>query len=86
MLSSVLNAIANAGLRVPEDVSLIAIGDSPMAEEHVPPITALRLEREILIDRVSAQVLGRIRGDRGPAQTSHIRYRLVDRGSCFDLR
>ena len=86
VLSSVLNAIANAGLRVPQDVSLIAVGDSPMAEEHVPPITALRLEREILIDRVSAQVLGRIRGDRGPTQTSHIRYRLVDRGSCFDLR
>lgn len=85
VLLSALNALANAGLRVPEDVSLIAVGDSAMAEDHVPPITALRMEREALVDVIANQVLARIRGQGGDVMQRTLQYTLVERGSCAAL-
>lgn len=82
LLSSTLNALAHLGLRVPEDMSLIAIGDSALTEEHVPPITALRLDRQQLVDVIANRVLAQIRGDEVDTGASDISYTLAERGSC----
>lgn len=85
MLSSALNAFAHLGLQVPQDISIIAIGDSALTEDHVPQITALRLDRDALVDRIANRVLARIRGDARQAEDSVLAYDLVDRASCLNL-
>lgn len=85
VLSSTLNALAHLGLRVPEDVSLVAIGDSVLTEDHVPPITTLRVDRQQLVDVIADRVLARIRGDDVPADVQVLRYTLAERGSCIRL-
>ncbi|WP_407496525.1 LacI family DNA-binding transcriptional regulator [Pseudooceanicola sp. MF1-13] len=82
VLSSALNALAVAGLRVPQDMSLIAVGDSAMAEDHVPPITALRMDRTVLVDEIAGCVLRRIRGDQDVPMDLTLRYDLIERASC----
>lgn len=82
VLSSTLNALAHQGLRVPEDVSLIAIGDTALTEDHVPPITALRMDREALVDLIANGVLARIKGELAPPQDQVLSYTLVERASC----
>ena len=83
VLSSTLNALAHLRLSFPDDVSLIAIGDSALTVDHVPPITALRMDREALVDVVANRILDRIRN---PAICDRIaptlRYELVVRASC----
>ena len=85
VLLSALNAIARMGLRVPEDVSIIAVGDSALSEDHVPAITALRLDRDALVDRIANRVLARIRGEVRGHEDSELAYTLVERASCVRL-
>ncbi|WP_375172780.1 LacI family DNA-binding transcriptional regulator [Pseudooceanicola sp.] len=85
VLSSALNALANLGLRVPEDVSLVAIGDSALTEDHVPPITSLRLDREAMVDVIVNRVLMQIRDGRSDVQDSLLEYELIERASCARL-
>ncbi|GGE23081.1 transcriptional regulator [Primorskyibacter flagellatus] len=83
VLSSALNALARLGLRVPEDMSLIAIGDSATTTDHVPALTALRLDRDGMVALIADRLLARIRGLDGPRQDDVIAYELVKRGSCM---
>jgi LacI family transcriptional regulator len=85
VLSSTLNALAHLGLRVPEDVSLIAIGDSALTEEHVPPITTLRLDREAMVDVIANRVLAQIRGEFDGVEDRWLSYELIERSSCAAL-
>lgn len=82
VLSSTLNALARLGLRVPEDVSLIAIGDSPLTEDHVPPITTLRIDREAVVDIISNRVLAQIKGLAEVPEVHTVPYTLAERASC----
>jgi len=61
MLPGVLRAVREAGLRVPEDISLIAGYDSELAQLVTPPVTAIRknfsevgtLGTELLLQRLA---------------------------------
>lgn len=60
MLSGVLRAIRGRGLRIPEDVSLIASGHSELAELFTPPVAVIgwnqgevgRIAAEMLLDQI----------------------------------
>lgn len=83
VLGSTLNAIAYVGLRVPDDISLISIGDSDASAEHFPAITALSLDHVALVKIIADRLLARIRKEPGPAEFDHVlRYALVQRASC----
>ncbi len=56
MLAGALRAINLLGIRVPEDVSLIAVGDTDLAELSSPSITAVRWDLEG-IGREAANIL-----------------------------
>jgi LacI family transcriptional regulator len=56
MLAGALHAINLMGIRVPEDVSLIAVGDTDLAELASPSITAVRWDLEG-IGRDAANIL-----------------------------
>jgi len=42
MLAGVLMAVSSAGLRVPDDLSIVGIGDTDLLRLHTPPITSVR--------------------------------------------
>lgn len=63
MLSGVLRAIRSRGMSVPDDISVIAAGNSELAELHTPPISTVswdqaevgRIAAGLLLDRLRAQ-------------------------------
>ena len=82
----VLRAVQEAGLRVPEDVSLVGYDDLPVASFLVPPLTTVRIERRELgmlavrrlADRVSSPGLTPIRVE--------LATRLIVRQSVATIR
>jgi LacI family transcriptional regulator len=60
MLAGVMDALASNGLRYPDDMSLVCIGDTDLARYATPGISALtwdldqmgRLAANILLDRI----------------------------------
>ncbi|WP_216365597.1 LacI family DNA-binding transcriptional regulator [Sphingobium sp. SA916] len=61
MLSGVLRAVHDRGLRIPEDISVIGAANSDLAELHSPPIAMIdwdyakvgRLAATLLLDRIN---------------------------------
>lgn len=83
ILNETLNAIHACALRIPQDISLVAIGDPDFARNHVPPISSLRVD----LDEVAAVscdlLLSRMRGEAGEApHTIHLKSTFVERSSC----
>jgi LacI family transcriptional regulator len=58
----VLQSVYDAGLRIPDDVSIVAYGDSPWACAHRPPLSVVRVDynawgresAELLLRRIDA--------------------------------
>lgn len=69
MLPGVITAVRQAGLRIPKDVTLVAAGDSPLAELSTPPISALqwdmaevgRIAARLLLSRIDGSVTAQAR-------------------------
>ncbi|MGE8686195.1 MAG: substrate-binding domain-containing protein [Achromobacter sp.] len=89
-LSSTLRAIAAMGKRVPEDISVVGIGDSDFAEDYAPALTVLRTPVESVADCASAMLLERIQARSGEAQpeprTNVFPYALIERQSCGPVK
>lgn len=82
-LLSVLNAIAAAGLRIPDDISIISIGDPDFASTHVPPISALKVSTEAIVERTVELLMSRIKGDRAASpQRALVQFDFERRQSC----
>lgn len=85
-LSSALRAIALAGKRVPEDLSVIGIGDTDFAAHYNPPLTVLRTPVDTVADCASEMLLARMRvrgGDTAVAtRVETFPYTLIERQSC----
>jgi DNA-binding LacI/PurR family transcriptional regulator len=83
----VLRALRAAGLRVPEDVSVVGFDNIPIAEHLDPPLTSVdhtvreigRLAVLLLLDRISGRY-------DGPARRVIIQPRLVVRASSSQAR
>ena len=74
------------GLGIPEDLSLVVIGDIQAFEIVDPPVTAVR-QPHFEIGRVAAErLLQRLAGDTSPAQSSWLRPELVARGSVRTVK
>jgi LacI family transcriptional regulator len=83
LLTDTLNAIANQGLRIPDDVSLVSLGDPTFARSYTPPITTLRIDVQQAAERVVSLLLNRVeRGERGDGVTVKLAPELIVRGSC----
>lgn len=83
LLTDALNAIAVQGLRIPDDVSLVSLGDPDFARSYTPPITTLRMDVQQVAERVVTLLLGRVEhGERGPGRSVQVVPELIVRGSC----
>ncbi len=89
MLAGVLSGIASSGLRVPEEISIIGIGDTDLARLHTPPITSLKWDIGEC-GRIAARMLvARLRGTSKAglqAETIRVPVELMIRHSCAPPR
>jgi LacI family transcriptional regulator len=81
MLESALRAIAQRGLRIPADISVIAIGDTALARGYEPPISALMIDLADMARRMAAMVLSRIEAPGTPARKEHVAFEYLERAS-----
>ena len=59
-LHSTLQAIAANGLRVPEDISVIGIGDTDFARSHVPPISVVNVDLSQMAGKIAVMLQSRM--------------------------
>ncbi|WP_143149305.1 substrate-binding domain-containing protein [Hyphomicrobium sp. CS1BSMeth3] len=79
--------LSMVGCRIPDDVSIISIGDPDFARTHVPPIAALRVSTDDIVERTVELLLKRIKGDRSmPPQRALVQFDFKPRQSCGPLR
>lgn len=77
----VIRALNEAGLRVPEDVSVTGMDDIPFAEAVQPPLTTVTNDGELFAARAFEMLLERMDGEKIPARRVEIPNELVARGS-----
>src|SRR4029077_3932596 len=73
--------LAEKGLRVPDDVAVVGIDDTELAEFHLPSITSVSLEAAALGKAAALMLLDRITDPDQPLRRETIAPRLVVRES-----
>lgn len=89
MLAGVLSAIASSGLKIPEEISIIGIGDTDLTRLHTPPITSLKWDIGECGRIAARMLLARLRGaaQAAPhAETTRVPVELMIRHSCAPPR
>ena len=81
MTLGALDAIGDAGLRIPDDVSLVAFDDPGWATVMRPPLTVIAQPVQELGVTAATRLLGRIGGDERPPETVVLSTQFVLRGS-----
>ncbi|MCX5733919.1 MAG: LacI family DNA-binding transcriptional regulator [candidate division NC10 bacterium] len=71
-----------AGLRVPQDVALVSLGDAPFVEYTEPPLSAVRFPLEASGRRAMALLLQRLQHPHCPLAQEILRGDLIVRQSC----
>lgn len=77
----VLDAAAEAGLRCPEDLSVIGVNDVPLADRLQPPLTTVRVAEYDLGRQAARLLLAHIEHPERPAETVVTAPELIVRGS-----
>lgn len=78
----VLHALHDEGLRVPEDVSLISIGDTPIAAHLRPAMTSVHVPRYELGARAVEMILAE---SSSPLRSEYLHPEIIERDSVRDL-
>jgi len=82
-----LSGALRAGVKVPDDMSIVGFDDIPVARFSVPPLTTVRQPLDGLAKRAVEEVIGIIRGERQAVSEIHyLRPELVVRSSCAPPR
>ncbi|NKQ54300.1 LacI family transcriptional regulator [Amycolatopsis sp. K13G38] len=82
MAIGALEALGEAGLRCPEDVSIVGYNDAPLTAHVTPPLTTVRLPSNALGRRVAAMMLGQLDQHKEPPTTVALEPELVIRASA----
>jgi len=86
MTAGAVRAIRDLGLRIPDDVALVAFDELEWTTLVDPPITVVAQPVAELGRTVGARLLARLRGDDGAARRTRLRTELIVRGSCGPAR
>lgn len=74
-------ALERAGLRCPEDVSVVGFNDMPFIDQLRPPLTSVRIPHYQIGAAAALLMLERIADPRGPVDSKLLPPQLVVRGS-----
>jgi len=80
-----VRALNDAGLRVPEDVSVMGFDDIPSAEYYTPRLTTIRQPLQQMGSTAASLLLRKIAGEKVP-EVSRIEPELVIRESTARVR
>jgi len=80
------SALREAGLRIPEDVSIIGFDDIPWARYSDPPLTTIRLPAQELAVGACLMLLDLMRGSEPEKQHKVLETELIVRKSCRKLQ
>lgn len=81
MAAGAMRLLAERGLRVPEDVSVVGFDDAPLAEMVSPALTTVRQPLQAMAQTAVSLLLERIAGTDGGVQRRVLPTELVVRGS-----
>jgi LacI family transcriptional regulator len=81
MAIGAVRAVAEAGLRVPEDISIVGFDDIQLAPHINPPLTTMRQDKLGLGAAAGNALVARIAGDPGREPLRRLPVELVVRGS-----
>lgn len=81
MTTGVLQAVAQQGLRVPDDLAIVGFDDSPWSAVVKPPLTTVRQPTYEIGRRATDLLLRRLGGYTGPPKRVVLSPQLVVRGS-----
>lgn len=76
-----MQALAESGVRVPDELSVAGFDDIFGSELIVPPLTTVRSQLELAGRRASAHLLSRLRGEDAGTEAELLATALVARGS-----
>jgi DNA-binding LacI/PurR family transcriptional regulator len=82
MTVGVLQAIREAGQRIPADVALVSIDDPPWAQLTDPPLTTLAQPVRAMADAAMELLLQRLEGGRKRSKRQVFEFELRHRRSC----
>ncbi len=85
MAIGAIRAVAEAGLRVPEDISIVGFDDIQLAPHVNPPLTTIRQDKLGLGGAAGDALVARIAGDAGRPPLHQLPVELVVRGSTAPL-
>ncbi|MCL4509332.1 MAG: LacI family transcriptional regulator [Chloroflexi bacterium] len=74
-----LNALYERGARVPTDCALVGFDDIDYAAHSVPPLTTIRVEKEVLGSEAVRYLLDRIERPNLPARYTRVAVSVVER-------
>lgn len=77
----VFRTAASLGLRIPDDLSLVAFDDADWTGVSTPGVTVMSQPIREIGAEAARLLIRRIRGDRGPAVTRVLEQRLIERQS-----
>jgi DNA-binding LacI/PurR family transcriptional regulator len=79
------SALREAGLRIPDDVSIMGFDDIPWARYSDPPLTTIRLPAQKLASEACLLLLDLMKGSEPEVQNLVLDTELVVRKSCRKL-
>lgn len=82
ILNETLNAIGAQRLRIPQDVSVVSLGDPDFAASHSPPISSLRVDLDRAAEVATDLLLSRMRGEATAPRSVMLANDFIERDSC----
>ena len=76
------SAIREAGLRVPDDISMMGFDDIPWSRYSDPPLSTVHLPAEALAQQACVMLLDLIQGQSPPVKHLNLETELILRKSC----
>lgn len=77
-----LHAFSRAGVRVPQEISVVGIGDFKGSRDFEPALTTVHIPAREIGGKAAALIAGKIVSNEDPAAASLVAPRLVIRGTC----
>ncbi|SEO89483.1 transcriptional regulator, LacI family [Amphibacillus marinus] len=85
MALGAIKVIKEAGLRVPEDISIVGFDDIALAKHVDPPLTTIRQDKDLIGRQAAIILLNKINGDQD-SSSRVVPVQLIKRGSCQLIR
>ncbi|SDC24250.1 transcriptional regulator, LacI family [Pelagirhabdus alkalitolerans] len=84
MAIGAMKVIEEAGLKVPDDISIIGFDDIAIAKHTNPPLTTIKQDKELIGRQAAIMLLDKMNGET-KQYTKVVPVQLIKRGSCRAL-